>query len=448
MPAESFSYDSEDSEDMESDESYMEDGEADEAFVEGDGEADEAFAEGDGEADEAVDEADEGADEADEAFEYTLSDRLRAEQDAERRRNWRASIASQQRREQQRAAAAQQNITDRIRDIRVPSRAGAVGVSPLVGAGVVTLRLQNGRQTQVQVLPRLASAAEVNRLRSTLTANDRRRAYALNQNSRAIARLAATQAVAVKQISSQLVKSDRELGQKIINGDTKLDKRISAELMSQKGAIEKNNKRIFRRIRQVKRRALFHNITIAAALPAFVTYVNRTKLVSQENIVLTGVLSGFLLGDEVIDRIMPSSGKGGRAYSGAADAWAYLAPAGNLLTDFLLYRNKQNERFISGVSTFTGSAPASPPVQQVFTTVVPTASKFNIATVSPAPAIVATIVSDSVVTPTTTAARSVDVILSTTTAGSLAFTFQPPIEPTVTVKVAWIVDTRPPAVSA
>ena len=80
--------------------------------------------------------------------------------------------------------------------------------------------------------PTMAPISEVNRLRSVVLTNERRQLGATTRNSRAIAKLATAQQMTVKRLTAQQVKSDKELGKRLLQTHTRLDKRISKELSS------------------------------------------------------------------------------------------------------------------------------------------------------------------------------------------------------------------------
>jgi hypothetical protein len=82
-------------------------------------------------------------------------------------------------------------------------------------AGVVTAILPNGRRSRMRINPALPLIREVNRLRSAL-------AVANGQNSRAIAALAAAQAAAVKRLTAEQVKSDKNLRRRLVEGHNRL----------------------------------------------------------------------------------------------------------------------------------------------------------------------------------------------------------------------------------
>lgn len=150
--------------------------------------------------------------------------------DRTRRAEWARRIAADQRRAAQRLAAALRSITSRIRSIQVGGRTRLDTVGSLQGAGVVTAVLPNGRRTRMRIVPTLAPAREVSRLRSVVIVNERRQAAATRRNSRAVSALAAAQAAAVRKLVAQQIESDKQLRRRIVEADDRLNRRIAREL--------------------------------------------------------------------------------------------------------------------------------------------------------------------------------------------------------------------------
>src|SRR5262245_46881600 len=144
--------------------------------------------------------------------------------DRKRREAWARRIAADQRVEAQRAAAILQTVTRRIRSIETARRTRASSVGRLQGAGVVTAILPNGRRTRLRIIPTLAPITEVNRLRSVVAVNDRRQATAVQENSRAIAALAAALVDAVKKLTAEQVRSDEKLRKRLVEGLNLVDR--------------------------------------------------------------------------------------------------------------------------------------------------------------------------------------------------------------------------------
>ncbi len=158
-----------------------------------------------------------------------MSARLRADRDRKRRAEWARRIAADQRVEAQRAASTLQTFTRQIRSIQTGGRTKLSSVGALRGAGVVTAILPNGRRTRMRIIPTVAPISEVNRLRSA-------EAVAIGKNSRAIAKLAAAYAAAVKKLSAEQVKSNNDLRKRLVEADNRLNGRITKELKRDRAA--------------------------------------------------------------------------------------------------------------------------------------------------------------------------------------------------------------------
>ena len=330
---------------------YDEDMEASDEFYEASDESDEAFDESDesDEAFEASDESDEALDEGEALDEATptATVRIRAYQDQARRAQFQSGIAKVAALEAKRAAATRQTITNQLRAINLGGKSTAHAAAPVQG-GMVTATLANGRKARINFSPRLAPLSEVNKLRNTFNHNDRQQTAALATQRKALAGLAAAQAAAVTKLTSQQVKSDKELGARIAAGHTKLDKRISTESAATKVALEKHGRRTLRLIKRQRQRQLLNNVLMATALPLYSAYGSR-ELLSKNNMILTGALGGFLLGDEMIDQFT-GKGKGTKTWSGVANLWSWAAPVAYPLTAHYLLKDTQSERFVTGVA--------------------------------------------------------------------------------------------------
>jgi hypothetical protein len=292
----------------------------------------------------------------------------------------RASALAQQRVAAHKARVSQQQLGSRIAGITKPLRGSSGlaqprGLAPVAGRASVTVTMPNGRRTQMQIAPAMASADSVNRLRAQVAANDRRQSTALAASSRAIGRLGETQAAAVKKLTQQQLASDRALTKRLVGGDAKLDKRVTTELVKAVRGHAVQDRRAAKAIAREKRRALWNNLLLASALPFFTAFGKASDPFARNNLLLTGSLSAWMLGDEIVDRFVvdqgtPRKGRKGRkgrkdqgmqAWSRGADLWSYLAPAGNAATAWFLFKDQQNVRFLSGITSISISAGGSAP---------------------------------------------------------------------------------------
>jgi hypothetical protein len=329
-------------------EGYNEDEASDGEDEASDGEDESAYAmtEDASETDEAQDSEDAGEDEDVGEAVFSASAQLQAVQAAQRQRMFQNRLVADQRAEKDRALATQRSLTSQIRSVQAggPTRVASAG--SLQGAGVVTAILPNGRRSRMRIIPTVAPIAEVNRLKSVMAVNDRRQAVAMAKNSRAISALAVAQATAVKKLTTQQVQSDKDLGKRILEGHNRLDKRITKELSGGSGSLDKHGKRMMRLLKRQRQRSIMNGVLLATSAPFFAAYGERDNPFGTKNLILTGSVLGYMLGDELIDSFAGGS-KGAR---GVATTWSYVAPVANGLTAFFAFRNKQNERFVSSIA--------------------------------------------------------------------------------------------------
>jgi hypothetical protein len=455
---EQFEYDMEDTGeagDTEAgDESYEASDEAgDESYEASDEAGDEGFEasdeadEGSDEADEATItlgeamEADEGDTEADESFgeavQMSASAQLRADRDRNRRRAWSRRLAADQRLEAQRAAALQRSITSRIRAIPVKATTGVTSVGTLQGAGVVTAILPNGRRTRMRIVPTVAPIREVNRLRSVVLANERRQAAAIRTNTKALTALAATQTTAVKKLTEAQVKSDKDLSRRIVEGDNRLDQRITKELTGGTGILDRHNKKLIRVLKRERRRAMMNNVLLATSIPFFVAYGEKEDLLkSTDNWVLVGSTLFWLLGDDVLSSFVKEKG----AMQNVASIWSYAGFAANAGTLYWWFRNTDNRRFLAGVSTIKfgdNKINIADELKKDSRSDFKDGSHIAVATFIEKPHVLDT---------ATTAKMAPPILRTSVDDGILTLSWDSangPVPADKTVKVAWLVDTKP-----
>jgi hypothetical protein len=132
----------------------------------------------------------------------------------------------------------------------------------------------------------------------------------------------------------------------------------------------KQRRALMRVLKNERARRIWGSITVATALPFFVAYGDRSSPFATDNLILTGSLAVWLLLDEIVEQFTGRKAKKNWADS-AANTWAYLAPFGNALTDWLLYHNGQYQRFVSGITLVATAAPANAPAGAVLTASVP-----------------------------------------------------------------------------
>jgi hypothetical protein len=305
---------------------------------------------------------------------------------------------------------------------------------------VVTAVLPNGRRSRMRIIPTLAPIKEVNRLRSVVMVNERRQAIATSRNSRAIKQLAVTQAAAVKRLTASQVKSDKDLGKRIVEGHNRLDARITKELGNGAGTTGKHGKRMMMLLRRQRQRSIMNSVTIASSLPFWVAYGKQDDPFARDNLILAGSLIGWLIGDELIDQF---SGKSSLAQTGAT-WWSWLAPIGNGATVYFLLKDRQHERYIGGISTIEA------PLGHVIVKLEDVIGKDSFSDFKgKSHSVVATLLEDksgvvSAISGSTTVTGTVKLSIASAVidgTGQLTITLNGVLSGTDKAKVAWIVDT-------
>jgi hypothetical protein len=200
----------------------------------------------------------------------------------------------------------------------------------------------------MRISPAPASAASVNRLRSQITANERRQASASAANARAIRQLGAAQRAAVAKLTSQVAQSDKALTKRILDGDAALDKRIAAAVAKLSSADGDQGRKAMRLVKRQQKRALWNSILLATSMPFFAAYGDVNDPFSRDNLILTGSLVGWMLGDEIVDKLLGD--KKSPMLRAGSNFWSYAAPVGNAATVYYLMKDRQHHRFITGVS--------------------------------------------------------------------------------------------------
>jgi hypothetical protein len=203
----------------------------------------------------------------------------------------------------------------------------------------------------MMITPPLATQGAVNHLTRQISANDAKQARAIQAQGKTIARLKSAQGAAVKSLTAQQIKSSRDLSKRIATGDAKIDRRISKVALDQKTALSKHRAQMLGALRGQQQRAMWNSILIASSLPLFAAYGERENPFAKKNLILTGSLAFWLLGDDLVARFLGKDGKYGKAWRSSADVWSYVAPIGNWATAWFFLDDGQHERFLTGVAT-------------------------------------------------------------------------------------------------
>jgi len=103
-------------------------------------------------------------------------------------------------------------------------------------------------------------------------------------------------------------------------------------------------------LKRQRQRSLLNTATLALAMPMYAAYGDRQDPLGYNNKVLTASLGGWLLADELVDMV----GSKSSLVKGGANLWSWIAPVGNVATAAFFLKDRQHERFVSGVSNVTG----------------------------------------------------------------------------------------------
>ena len=177
-----------------------------------------------------------------------------------------------------------------------------------------------------------------------------------------IVQLKSAQAAANRLHKAEILKISQDLNKRITAGDAGLDKRIAKETAGQKTVANKQGKRILRQIHLRQEQSTWNDVLIASALPLFAAYGDRAigsnaNPFTNKNLILTGSLAFWLFSDDIFSRWLARDSKSWRSVS---RAFSVAAPVLNAATVYFFMKDKQHERFITGVETITGAT--LPPV--------------------------------------------------------------------------------------
>jgi hypothetical protein len=104
---------------------------------------------------------------------------------------------------------------------------------------------------------------------------------------------------------------------------------------------------MIRVLKRERRRAMMNNVLLATSTPFFLAYGDRESPFTVDNGIIAGSTLFWLLGDDVISAWSKNKG----AMQGIASVWSYAAPIANGGGLYWYFRNKQNQRFVAGIST-------------------------------------------------------------------------------------------------
>jgi hypothetical protein len=225
------------------------------------------------------------------------------------------------------------------------------GASPR-GTRLLTAILPDGRIVRLAVATPLAPAATVNRVARLAEDVAEWQCSATDRQRGAIERLMRQVADDAGRLSAAKVERAGALGRRIVTRYEKLDGRVTTAVDEFRSRVERQVKVEVETARRLGRRDLWDKIVIASSLPLFAAYGQPGQPFSTTNLALTLSLLIWLVGDQVVEAVFGSEEKSIYPWRDT-DIWSYLAPIGNLLTGWWLFGDRQNERFVTGVTPVT-----------------------------------------------------------------------------------------------
>jgi hypothetical protein len=210
--------------------------------------------------------------------------------------------------------------------------------------------------------PTLATRSDVNRLTRQVSAIGIKQAKAIRTQDKNIRLLKSTQSSAFKSLTAQHLKSNKHLTKQISDGDKKLDKRITKLVSNQKKLGRKQDLKMLGRIREQQTRSTWNTALAASAIPLFAAYGDRAvgdnaNPFTTKNMIISLSTAGWLFADDLIIRYVA---RGNKKWRKAGKVWNIVAPFANWATVYYFMKNKQHERFVTGVTPVQGSDESDP----------------------------------------------------------------------------------------
>jgi len=225
--------------------------------------------------------------------------------------------------------------------------------APPQGARLVTAILPDGRLVRLAVPAPLAPANIVSHLARETERRARQSGVTIARQRSAIRQLSRTIAADTERLSAAQSGRAAAIRRRLVTRYQRLDTRVTEAVTEFRGRVERQLRIERESVRRLGRRDLWDKIVIASSLPLFAAYGQQGQLSNTANLALTVSLLIWLVGDEVVQALFGSEAKDEKSVYPwrDTDIWSYLAPIGNVLTAWWLFGDRQNERFITGVTT-------------------------------------------------------------------------------------------------
>jgi hypothetical protein len=234
-------------------------------------------------------------------------------------------------------------------DERRPSARSGRRAPPVRGEQTFNAILPDGRIAWLGLHPPLAPAGETRHLADLIDRAGDRRAGAIRSQSRAIRALARALGQDARRLARAQLRGDARIRRRLVAANARLDRRLSAALGERRSALVALTGRQRTFVRRLYRRDFWDQLVVVSALPLFAAFGQKGDPFAANNVALVLTLGVWLLGDDLTD-LLSGSGRGLPSYLRGTDLWSYVAPFANLLTGWLLLRDQQHRRFVSGVA--------------------------------------------------------------------------------------------------
>jgi hypothetical protein len=219
----------------------------------------------------------------------------------------------------------------------------------MAAAGVLTMRLPNGRKTRLVVTPAVARHHDLSALRRVGGANTRKAYSAIAHNGRAIDRLAAVQRQLAQRLTKLQSSGDLALLRGILDGLSRLEHRVEATKHLQDKALVRHKRSVRKQLASQAhtlsaqgQAAQIQKLNEAAASVQTAAFGSKGSLLAPNNLLLMANQLGWGFVSEILQAL-------GLAKPGTTSPLVWLAPLASLLTSQVVLGGRQHERFVSGI---------------------------------------------------------------------------------------------------
>ena len=260
------------------------------------------------------------------------------------------------------AKIAQRKLAKKLRVIRSRKPLVFTKISKPLGTGYIRATLRNGRSADMKITPPIAMRTDVRRLARQIRSNGIKWNKAIRVQGKNIKLLKSAQSSAVKSLTAQQLKSSKLLTKQIADGDKSLDKRITKLVNTQKKSGRRQDRKMLSKVQQQQKRSTWNTALVAGAIPLFSAYGDRAvgdnaSPFTEKNMIIAGSTAIFLFADDLLFRYMAGTGKKWRT---GLNVWNVAAPFLNWGVVYFLMRNKQHQRFVTGITKVEGAAESNP----------------------------------------------------------------------------------------